>query len=1083
MTINGSFYTRIVFVLWASCMISPVMTRSDAYENEALQILDATGVEGGLIVHVGCSDGKLTAALYSQGGSLVQGLDTQTENVEKAREFIQSHDLYGPISIDCFDGKRLPYIDNLVNLLVIEDLGQVTMPEVMRVLCPNGVAYIKKDDKWERTIKPWPEEIDEWTHFLHGPDNNAVARDRIVGPPFHLQWLSEPKHLRSHEHLNGVSALVSAHGRIFYIIDEGPTAAVVAPPRWRLIARDAFNGVLLWKRDIGPWEGHFRLFRSGPPDIARRLVAVRNKVYATLGYGKQVAAFDAATGQTVRIYEATEGALEIICDNGRLFVVVGTINKEAYSEALQRFVPAPAPKHKGIVALDADSGRVLWKLRDEDTFELMPTTLAVSNGHVFFQNTREVMCLNAYSGKEEWRAERPVYTQRLSWSAPTLVVHDDVVLSADGSTGGLPPDAPRGDSGVKWILSDRDIRKHPTGDLVAFSAETGKRLWTGRSLQGFCNPGDLFVIDGLVWAGANVATKQTELNMAVDLNTGQIMKQHIGDSPPVGGHTRCYRDKATERFLVLGGRGVEFVNVNDWSYSADPWVRGTCQYGVMPCNGLLYAPPDSCACMPNMRIHGFTAMAPKRTKDTSATSTKTVSSQQLHRGPAYAAVQKKTKTTMKTDSGTWPMYRGDNARSGRTISRIPHKLKPLWQNHVGGRLSSLTVSKDNVFVSRIDTHTVYALSVDSGESVWSCTVGGPVDSPPTICGALVLFGCHDGWVYCLRAHDGELVWRFHTSPQNRFLVANGAVESVWPVHGSVLVQDGLVWFAAGRSSFLDGGMCLYGLDIASGRCIIAKPLNARNPESTETTVRDPTPAMLPDILSASDDVMYMGWTGFDREGRIIKDVKPHIFSATGFLDDTWWHRTYWQYGTWMRGGFGGWPQAARQVPAGRLLVIDDDSIFGFGRSKFDVGNPERVHAGHIGLIKDTYQDMGHIDYSQNPYRLFCAVKPQTGKRDKGKQQKITYKWQTLVPMLVRGMLLADKTLFIAGPMIGKNLRGLAELDTIQPGLLWAVSAADGKKLAEYVVAASPVLDGMAAAGRQLYLATTDGQILCFSSDE
>jgi hypothetical protein len=262
--------------------------------------------------------------------------------------------------------------------------------------------------------------------------------------------------------------------------------------------------------------------------------------------------------------------------------------------------------------------------------------------------------------------------------------------------------------------------------------------------------------------------------------------------------------------------------------------------------------------------------------------------------------------------------------------------------------------------------------------------------------------------------------------------------------------------------------------------MIAKELNARPLENPQSALMERTPPMIPDILSASGDVTYMGWMGFDNKGRIVKAVKPHIFSATGFLDDTWWHRTYWQYGTWMRGGFGGWPQAARQVPAGRLLVITDTSIFGFGRSKYDAGNPERVHAGHIGLIKDTYQGMGEVDYSQNPYRLFCAEKSGTNKQGKKKQRGPVYKWQIPVPMLVRGMLLADRTLFMAGPDIGEKLKGLTELDTVQPGVLWAVSAADGEKLKAYPIAAIPVLDGMAAANGRLYVAMANGSVLCLA---
>jgi len=578
--------------------------------DEAERILEASGVSGGLIVHLGCGDGRLTAALGRSGRFVVQGLDDDDDAVAAARRQVIAEGLYGRTSVKKLQGRRLPYVDNLVNLIVCDDRLGVDEAEIRRVLAPLGALMVRSQSGWQRGVKPWPEDLDEWTHFLHGPDNNAVSRDRVVGPPARLQWIAEPRHLRSHEHLNGVSALVSEGGKIFYIIDEGPTGAVVAPPEWRLVARDAFNGLLLWKRDLGPWEGHFRLFRSGPPDVARRLVAVNGTVYATLGYGKQVAAFDAATGATLRTYDATQGAIEILCDQGRLFLLVGTIDEEAFAASAERFYPSPPPRNKGIVAVDADSGRLLWKRSDADTAEILPTAVAVCGGRLFFQNTREVICLDAASGAEQWRAERPVYTTRLSWSAPTLVARGDVVLSADGSTGGVPEDVRRGEDAVSWIMSDADIRKHPVGDLVAFSAATGERLWTGESLQGFCSPGDVFVIDGLVWSGANVAPGQHSLDVGLDLATGEVRRRRLGDGPPVGGHARCYRNKATERFLVLSGSGVEFIDLEDGSWTFDPWVRGTCQYGFMPSSGMLYVPPDSCACQPNARLHGFTAMAP-----------------------------------------------------------------------------------------------------------------------------------------------------------------------------------------------------------------------------------------------------------------------------------------------------------------------------------------------------------------------------------------------------------------------------------------------------------------------------------------
>ena len=45
--------------------------------------------------------------------------------------------------------------------------------------------------------------------------------------------------------------------------------------------------------------------------------------------------------------------------------------------------------------------------------------------------------------------------------------------------------------------------------------------------------------------------------------------------------------------------------------------------------------------------------------------------------------------------------------------------------------------------------------------------------------------------------------------------------------------------------------------------------------------------------------------------------------------------------------------------------------------------------------------------------------------------------------------------------------------------LWAVSAADGKRLAELKLDSMPVWDGMAAARGRLYLATRSGKVLCF----
>ena len=91
----------------------------------------------------------------------------------------------------------------------------------------------------------------------------AVSNDTTVGPAQGLHWTCGPEYARSHEHFSSVSAMVTAGGRVFYIIDEGPISSVYLPPVWKLVARDAFSGVLLWQNPITNWESQLRGFRSG----------------------------------------------------------------------------------------------------------------------------------------------------------------------------------------------------------------------------------------------------------------------------------------------------------------------------------------------------------------------------------------------------------------------------------------------------------------------------------------------------------------------------------------------------------------------------------------------------------------------------------------------------------------------------------------------------------------------------------------------------------------------------------------------------------------------------------------------------
>ena len=116
-------------------------------------LLEASGIQGGLVVHLGCGDGRQTGAMCVSDSYLVQGLDTDPAQVARAREHLLSLGLYGKVSDRTFDGSRLPYVDGLVNLIVADELDGVPMDEVMRVLAPRGVSLIGG----KKIVQPWRE--------------------------------------------------------------------------------------------------------------------------------------------------------------------------------------------------------------------------------------------------------------------------------------------------------------------------------------------------------------------------------------------------------------------------------------------------------------------------------------------------------------------------------------------------------------------------------------------------------------------------------------------------------------------------------------------------------------------------------------------------------------------------------------------------------------------------------------------------------------------------------------------------------------------------------------------------------------
>ena len=77
-------------------------------------------------------------------------------------------------------------------------------------------------------------------------------------------------------------------------------------------------------------------------------------------------------------------------------------------------------------------------------------------------------------------------------------------------------------------------------------------------------------------------------------------------------HPRCYRSKGTTRCLLASRTGIEVVDVRNKKVDVNHWTRGSCLYGIMPANGLIYIGPHPCACLLETKTSGFNALAPAR---------------------------------------------------------------------------------------------------------------------------------------------------------------------------------------------------------------------------------------------------------------------------------------------------------------------------------------------------------------------------------------------------------------------------------------------------------------------------------------
>lgn len=725
----------------------PPLTRDDV----VAEIARAAG----LCVHVGSTDGGFEVAAAANGRLLVHGLAADESSLARTRDAIAGTGRPMPASVVMHTGRRLPYRDDLVDRLVVTG-REIDRDEALRVLSPGGIAYLSTAGGYNRIVRPRPPGMADWPTRTNETQGNLISPDSALRAPFELRWVDGPA-----LGLYSVNAtLSSAEGRYFACTPWDAANVGAAKQDVILVARNAFNGLPLWRHTAGP-----AAVKYGVCPVAGRVFVVgAERPFEAIG-------FDAATGERV---------CAIPLENDVKF--------SGWGPAGDAIVMAVSPsrganrRDVGLLCADARTGATRWK-RDDGSW---PFLIA---GDAVYTVGESITAVDAGSGVVRWQAATPplgesslvmpALASLCYVDGETLVVATKTHLAAYATT----------DGAVRWSLA----LPSPDGkDAAVYRAKpypwkggvaVGPKLYdllTGRELGPAPAP-----------FGARCMPRVVSANYTIGIAKGRDLG--LLDDPDLKN--------------ILRFAGMDSI----------------CSVGLMVANGMMYSGPSFCSCV-HGKIEGFPAFgtAGIRVTDAEIVAARPVVTGRGGQRPFDTATEPAAWPIYRGDlqrraASAAPVPRRLEVLWSQKLGAMPEGvIGQGWRSRVSCGLTAPTVAGGRVFVADAEAHRVLALSAADGRPLWTFQAGGRVDTPPTIHEGRCVFGSRDGWVYCLRADDGTEVWRTRAAPAEQYVVAYGQVESAWPVPGSVAVKDGLVLLSAGRSHGVDGGLPFLALRLGDG---------------------------------------------------------------------------------------------------------------------------------------------------------------------------------------------------------------------------------------------------------------------------
>jgi outer membrane protein assembly factor BamB len=768
-------WISLLMVLFLLCGPSSPLQAQSPRAKEILQQSPPRGI----VVLLGVTDATLPIEV-ARGSELTLFVQVAGEKqAQTLRQAVAKEGLLGSrIYIDSGDLKTLHLASDIADAVFVTGTlkAEGLRPEILRILHPAGVGYLAN----EKLVKPFARDTDDWSHPYHGPDNNPQSLDKIAGAPYQTHFMAEPWY--------GAMPQMSviSGGRIFKLWGNRSSKQPQWPVLNTLMAMNAFNGTTLWTM---PLKDGFMWHRN-------TLVATPDTLF--LGDDTSCKLIDPATGkirnEIIAPKDLSDGPVWswMAVQDGVLYALVG--KEEPKVEMVKTGVFRGAgwpwwqyPDYgfgfgRTILAIDPATRKVLWHHRENDYLDMR--AMCMTKDRIFFYSDKKFLgCLDAKTGKVVWKST------------------DAKLLDAIGENAKAQfPLAGYSTSSYVKCSNDALFFAGPTRkNLLGVSAKDGKLLWQMEGGNSQLVQRD----EGLYVLGEGRINEKVSSYLLEPLSGKVIARFPSRD--------RCTRATGcVDAIFTRGGKGgstaVFQLEDDQPTVGLITPMRPACQDGVVVAHGHLFWGPWMCRC-DSTQIGVISLGAGKGFN---------YGAEAKEEERLYVNRIKVIDKITFHEPTDWPTYRGQNTRLAYTPQNIPEKVKQRWvYSPVAANVPTAPVAAyDEVIVAGSDG-IVRAMDTSTGKHKWEFYTGGAVKYPPVINGHRVYVGSCDGSIYCFSRYDGFPIWRFRAAPVERKIPIFGSLMSTWPVGSGVLVEDGVVYAAAGNANY--DGTHVYALDAMTGK--------------------------------------------------------------------------------------------------------------------------------------------------------------------------------------------------------------------------------------------------------------------------